>query len=124
MVILVAIIVGINAAFRLKDNLLGRKNRTEVTPQPLDVRLVAEFVKREECQTRHADAVKGIMSLENQMEELRVERKNDTNELHDKVNGVAREVSELKSTTALQNQHLARMDAKLDRLVERSVERL
>ena len=117
MISLGALIVIVNGAFKLWANITGSGSR--ISPVPLDVRLTHEFVKKEECMARHGESVNRAQALEAQIEELRQERKVDTEILHEKVNGVAREVSELKSTTNLQNQQLARMDAKLDRLVEK-----
>ena len=48
-----------------------------------------------------------------------MDRRADATALHEKVNGVAREVSELAAAAELQNQRLAQMDAKLDRMIER-----
>lgn len=112
-----AIIVAVNAGFKLWANVTGSGSR--ISPVPLDVRLTHEFVKKEECMARHGESVNRAEALEQRIEELRQERKEDTEVLHEKVNSVGREVSELKSTTNLQNQQLARMDAKLDRLVEK-----
>ncbi len=118
-VILAAIVVGLRQGIGFWRDLQDRATRVRMTggqvaiaDQPLAVRLASEFMKKEECQMRHG-------TLEKQIDELRRERRADTSELHEKINQVAREVSALIKSTELQNQQLARMDVKLDRLSER-----
>ena len=40
-------------------------------------------------------------------------------QLHERINGLDRQVAGMKSSVELQTQHLARMDTKIDRLMER-----
>jgi hypothetical protein len=95
-----------------RANLLEKKSRHEISPDPLNVRPVSDAVTERICLGRHA-------GLEKQMDEMRSDRKAEANALHEKVNGVAREVSELAAAAGLQNQRLAQIDAKLDRVIER-----
>jgi hypothetical protein len=108
-----------NQAFGLKAKLFGEKKATEITPQPLDVRMISDFVRQQECRERHNESVRAAAITEKTIEALRLERKADMRELHVEVNAVAGDVSGLMASSELQGQQLARMDAKLDRIVER-----
>ena len=101
-----------NQMARAKRTLFAEKQQTVVSPQPLEVKEVSGFVTEGDYRNR-------LALVEKQLDELRVDRKADATALHEKVNGVAREVSELAAATELQNQRLAQMDAKLDRMIER-----
>jgi hypothetical protein len=101
-----------NQMARAKRTLFREKEQTVVSPQPLEVKEVSGFVTEGDYRNR-------LALVEKQLDELRVDRKADATALHEKVNGVAREVSELAAATGLQNQRLAQMDAKLDRMIER-----
>lgn len=101
-----------NQLAQARANLLEKKSRNEISPDPLNVRPVSDAVTERICLGRHS-------GLEKQMDEMRSDRKAEVNVLHEKVNGVAREVSELAAATGLQNQRLAQIDAKLDRVIER-----
>jgi len=64
---------------------------------------------------------RGTMAkLDKSFNELRAERALDMNTIHTKTNEIGREVSGLKASNELQNQQLARMDAKIDRILERA----
>jgi hypothetical protein len=101
-----------NQLAQARANLLDKKRRNEISPDPLNVRPVSDAVTERVCLGRHT-------ALEKQMDELRADRKAEAGALHEKVNGVAREVSELAAAATLQNQRLAQIDAKLDRVIER-----
>jgi len=97
--------------------------KREVHPQPLEVKDAAEFLPRqlfeehaEQNRREHEHLFAKLGGLDRG---LRAEMKQDTDGLHEKINSVGREVSEHSATLELQNQHLAQIDAKLDRLIER-----
>ncbi len=90
--------------------------RTELVPSPLVVKEQDNFVHRGEYQKQMAE-------IRGEFDKLRTERKTDNNLLHDKINRVVADVSGLQRETVLLNQHLLRMDSKLDRLVERDNDR-
>ncbi|HSM84604.1 MAG TPA: hypothetical protein VLT16_00575 [Candidatus Limnocylindrales bacterium] len=113
-----------NQAVKAKQNLSGHPAVTEIAPQPLDVRMVHDLVRKDECISRHSESVAGLSAVRRDVDELRRERKADTTELHDKINKVAIEVGGLSKSTEMQNQRLAQMDGKLDRLVEKRLERM
>jgi hypothetical protein len=58
-------------------------------------------------------------AVDKKMEELRTERRNDLSAIHHDINEVGKKVAGLEKETELQNQSMARMDSKLDRLIER-----
>jgi len=101
-----------NQLAQARANLLEKKSRSEISPDPLNIRPVSDAVTDRICLGRHA-------GLEKQMDEMRSDRKAEGNLLREKVNGVAREVSELAAAAGLQNQRLAQIEAKLDRVIER-----
>jgi len=57
--------------------------------------------------------------LNSELKTLREERREDTRALHQEVNDVAKKVSGLEAANTLQNQRLAEINAKLDRVIER-----
>ena len=50
---------------------------------------------------------------------MRQDRRADVSALQQKINKVDREVGELRASIELNNQHLIRIDTKLDRVIER-----
>jgi hypothetical protein len=101
-----------NQLVKAKQALLGEKRQTLVSPQPLEIKEVSGYVTEGDYRNR-------LALLEKQIDEIRLDRKTDVGALHEKFNGVAREVAELGAAVELQNQRLAQIDAKLDRMIER-----
>jgi len=101
-----------NQLAQARAHLWEKKSRQEISPDPLNIRPVSDAVTERVCLGRYG-------GLEKQLDELRLDLKAEANALHEKVNGVAREVSELAAAAGLQNQRLAQIDAKLDRVIER-----
>ena len=113
---------------------LKQKQQTELSPQPFIVAMEKEFTAKRDFELHVAENKKEHENLfskiggvdrgitqrfSEELKTLRVERKEDVGELHDKVNDVAKSVAGLEKETELQNQRMASMDAKLDRLIER-----
>ncbi|HEV2207319.1 MAG TPA: hypothetical protein VG167_00975 [Verrucomicrobiae bacterium] len=115
--IAVPVILGVVVAWKAVTR---KKEQQEITPQPLIIDQAEKYVTRAHCDLTHKETSRAIEVLDKQLVELRQERRQDIKDLHEKVNAVSREVSELKAATALQNQQLARMDQKLDRLAARA----
>ena len=97
--------------------------KREVHPQPLEIKDAPEFLPRQlfddhaqQNQREHEHLFARLGGLDRG---LRAEMKQDSDGLHEKINTVGREVSEHSATLELQNQRLAQIDAKLDRLIER-----
>jgi hypothetical protein len=101
-VIAFSIIGGLNQGFKLYDRVFGKKVETSVGPQPFDVRLVQEFVRRDECQQRHQDSLDNIARVESQITEMRQQREQDITKsalsrkaAYDKIELVNKTVNEL-----------------------------
>lgn len=105
---------------------LRNKTETVISPQPLIVAMQKEFATKHEFDAhvaRNDEDHKGIFSKIGGVErgaasslELKVEV------VRRDLIQVGNQVSGLKTQTDLQNQQLARMDSKLDRLAERKNE--
>jgi len=89
-----------------------KTSRMEVVPSPLVIKAEDDFVHKDEFE-------KYVSEYRRSLNEIEKDRLDASGRLHEKINGVDRKVSALEQKTELQNQQLARMDAKLDRLVER-----
>ncbi|MDR3459563.1 MAG: hypothetical protein P4N60_19205 [Verrucomicrobiae bacterium] len=102
----------------------SRKSRTtNITPNPLEVKEAASFVHRQEFEKHvevnsqtHRDIFSKIGGVERGANSS-IESKVET--VRKDLVHVSNQVSALESKTDAQNQQLARMDAKLDRLTER-----
>ena len=88
----------------------GPEKRT-LLPSPLEIQQVKEMAREQDCMARHE-------ALQEELNELKKDIKSDVGELHEKVNGVAREVSELTASGRLLNQQLSQISLKLDRMNE------
>ena len=88
-----------------------RTEKREISPSPLDVRAVHEYVTKPELVATAGELGRRIDRVES-------DRRTDVGELHEKVNGVAREVSGLTASVELTNARLVQMDGKLDRMIE------
>lgn len=128
-VILTCIIWGVRQALGLARDVKGKP-----TPGDVQYESVAKFATKEELAALslnndgvHKDIFSKIggverganASTEKKLEELRHERREDMRVLHAEINEVGKKVAGLEKETELQNQSMARMDSKLDRLIER-----
>lgn len=109
---------------------------SKVKPAPGDVRFEAvnKFATKDELRalTENNDGVhkdifhrmggmeRGITQrIDDKLKIAHDERRQDMHTLHSEINDVGRKVAGLEKETELQNQRMASMDAKLDRLIER-----
>ncbi len=83
-----------NQAFRLKERLLGEKNPQQIFPQPLDVRPVRDPVSREYCDSNYHASTRRIKAIEQELSELRSERRESAAKLEEKIETVSREIPE------------------------------
>ncbi len=104
----------LNHLARLGKLFTGREDEVRVRPWPLQVKGVPEVVLEKDCKERHG-------ALAGRVEKLWTAREADSNALHEKINGVALEVSGLKAAMELLTQRLAGIDAKLDRSLEKQI---
>ena len=111
------------AGWNQVDSFFDRRSRRgaprEIQPQPLAIAQFDQPVTESLCQSRRQAVSHELARLEQEIESLRHERRTDVGELQQKINKVDREVGELRSSIELNNQQLMRIDAKLDRVIER-----
>jgi len=113
------LVAGWNQVERFFDRRTQRSAAREILPQPLAVAKVDGPVPESLCRSRHEEVSHELERLEQEVGALRQERRAEVFELQQKLNKVDREVGELRASIDLNNQHLTRIDAKLDRVIER-----
>jgi pimeloyl-ACP methyl ester carboxylesterase len=85
-----------NQAFRLKERLLGEKNLQQIFPQPLDVRNVRDPVTREYCDSNYHANTRRIKAIEQELAEIRSERRESAAKLEQKIESVSSEMPEME----------------------------
>lgn len=113
------LVAGWNQVERFFDRRAHRGAAREIQPQPLAVTKFDQPVAESLCRSRHQEVGNEIVRLEQDLGGLRQERRADVGELQQQINKVDREVGELRASMELTNQQLMRIDAKLDRVIER-----
>jgi len=113
------LVAGWNQVERFLDRRAQRGAAREIQPQPLSVARFDQPVVESLCASRHKEVAAEMARLDHEINGLRHERRADVGELQQKINKVDREVGELRASIELNNQQLARIDAKLDRVIER-----
>ena len=71
------------------------------------------------CNSRRREFSHELLRLDHEVSGSRHDRRAEVSELQQKINKVDREVGELRASIDLNNQQLTRIDAKLDRVIER-----
>jgi hypothetical protein len=113
------LVAGWNQVERFFDRRTQRGSAREIQPQPLAITKFDQPVTETLCQTRRQEVRNELLRLQRELDSLRDERRSDVGALQQKINKVDREVGELRASIELNNQQLARIDAKLDRVIER-----
>src|SRR5690242_13984863 len=113
------LIAGWNQVEKFLDRRAQRGAPREIQPQPLAVTKFDQPVTETLCQSRRREISNELLRLEHELGGLRHDRRADVSELQQKINKVDREVGELRASIELNNQQLTRIDAKLDRVIER-----
>jgi hypothetical protein len=113
------LVAGWNQVERFFDRRTQRGAAREIQPQPLAVTKFDQPVAESLCRSQHKEVGGELLRLEQELGSLRQERRADVGDLQQKVNKVDREVGELRACLDLNNQQLTRIDAKLDRVIER-----
>ncbi len=113
------LVAGWNQVERFLDRRAQRGAPREIQPQPLSVTKFDQPVTETLCQSRRREISNELLRLEHELSGLRRDRRADVSELQQKINKVDREVGELRASMELNNQQLTRIDAKLDRVIER-----
>ncbi len=113
------LVAGWNQVESFFDRRARRGVAREIQPQPLAITKFDQPVTENLCQSRRQEVAGELVRLERELGSLRHERRADVGELQQKINKVDREVGELRASIELNNQQLMRIDAKLDRAIER-----
>jgi hypothetical protein len=113
------LVAGWNQVERFFDRRAQRGAAREIQPQPLAVSKFDAPVPESLCRSRHQEVSSEALRLEQELDSLRQERRAEVGDLQQKLGKVDREVGELRASIELNHQQLARMDAKLDRVIER-----
>lgn len=113
------LVAGWNQVEKFLDRHSQRAAPREIQPQPLAVAKYEPPVSETLCQSRRRELSHEALRLEQELSGLRRDRRSDVAELQQKINKVDREVGELRASIDLNNQQLTRIDAKLDRVIER-----
>src|ERR1041385_700018 len=85
-----------NQALRLKERLLGEKKLQQIFPQPLDIRSVRDPVTREYCDSNYHANTRRIKAIEQELTELRTERRESAAKLEQKIESVSSEMPEME----------------------------
>jgi hypothetical protein len=113
------LVAGWNQVEKFFDRRSQRGVPREIQPQPLAVAKFDPPVTEALCHSRRREISSEVLRLEHELGSLRLERRAEVGELQHKINKVDREVGELRASIELNNQQLTRIDAKLDRVIER-----
>ncbi|MGH7967950.1 MAG: hypothetical protein ACREIC_04400 [Limisphaerales bacterium] len=113
------LVAGWNQVEAFFDRRARRGSAREIQPQPLSVAKFDGPVTENLCASRRQETAAEMGRLGQELGSLRHERRADVGELQQKINKVDREVGELRASIELNNQQLMRIDAKLDRVIER-----
>jgi predicted RNase H-like nuclease (RuvC/YqgF family) len=113
------LVAGWNQVERFLDRRAQRADKHEIQPQPLSVTQFDQPVAETLCQTRRRELANEVLRLEQEVAVLRNDRRADVAEVQQKISKVDREVGELRASIEWNNQQLTRIDAKLDRVIER-----
>lgn len=128
-VCLFAIVAGTKACFDLVDRFRGKQQ--QISPQPLDVRMVSEFVKKEECAARHAASAQIAAGIREEVTVLRAERKQDVDiaarsrkALYEKIDEAKAEMSQRiesvrNDVTEMEHRMNSAGEARMDKVHER-----
>jgi DNA repair exonuclease SbcCD ATPase subunit len=111
------------AGWNQVETFLDRRSRRgaarEIQPQPLAVAKFDPPVAESAWRAREQEVANELVRLDQEINKLRAERREEVGELQQKINKVDREVGELRASMQLNHQQLVRIDAKLDRMIER-----
>jgi hypothetical protein len=113
------LVAGWNQVESFIDRRARRGQAREIQPQPLAISKFDAPVAESLCRSRHSEVAAEMLRFEQELDSLRQERRADVGDLQCKINKVDREVGELRASIELNHQQLMRMDAKLDRVIER-----
>lgn len=113
------LVAGWNQVEKFFDRRGQRGERREIQPQPLAISKFDQPVTETLCQTRRREVSNEVIRVDHGLAGLQRDRRTDVAELQQKISKVDREVGELRASIEWNNQQLTRIDAKLDRVIER-----
>jgi hypothetical protein len=116
------LVAGWNQVEKFFDRRTRRGSAREIQPQPLSVAKFDPPVTETLCRSRRKEISNELVRVEQDLTAFRQERRAEVGELQQQINKVDREVGELRASIELNNQHLMRIDTKLDRMIERRAE--
>jgi hypothetical protein len=75
---------------------MREKRSQEIFPQPLEVRAVGDPVSKEHCDRNHLASIRRIETVEQELKELRQERRETAAKLEQKLESVTRDIPEME----------------------------
>ena len=122
-----AVLQALGAALSIAKFFINRAEKRQVSISPevvlrpdFDAHVAENRHEHENLFAKLGGMERGLNAhLNSELKSLREERREDSRTLHQELNDVARKVSGLEATNTLQNQRLAEINAKLDRVIER-----
>lgn len=97
------------------------KGGTKIEPSPLQIEAAPRFAPAAELQRLESELSRIRAQMVDQERTLREEIRRDVAELHQKINGLSREVSSNTTAQEVANQQLIQIGSKLDRIIEKSL---
>src|ERR1043166_1130323 len=85
-----------NQALKLKQRLFGERNPQQIFPQPLEIKAVKDPVSREYCDNNYHANTRRMKAIEQELNELRAERRESSAKLEEKIETVSREIPEME----------------------------
>lgn len=116
---LIVALIALNKKLKIEQPLIMAMEKEFATKQEFE-----RHVQKNDQEHKEMDSkIGGVQEtaaakLEDQIELMRAETKNDVTALHEKVNGAREQISEVRAQNTLQSQQLSRLDTKLDRIIE------
>src|SRR5215831_1472809 len=122
-----AVLQALGAALSIARFFINRAEKRQVSISPevvlrpdFDAHVAENRHEHENLFAKLGGMERGLNAhLNSELKSLRDERREDSRALHQELNDVARKVSGLEAANTLQNQRLAEINAKLDRVIER-----
>jgi hypothetical protein len=85
-----------NQALKLKQRLFGERHPQQIFPQPLEIKAVKDPVSREYCDNNYHANTRRMKAIEQELNDLRIERRESAAKLEEKIETVSREIPEME----------------------------
>lgn len=117
MLCLAAFLGILNQFFKAKQNLFGEKTKTQISPQPLSVRMEDIYATDRECQARHDREGKRIYDLSREIEMMRQERMKEVSSAASSRAAMYNRVEEVRKELTAHSENMRReLGDKIDQL--------